>query len=95
MYPARKSYAISETKARELVGDKAVNDVMSINCDFTGRTIDDCYGVTEMSALIETVDKDGNDVILTVLYLIDTSDLTNDLDDLGNLDYSDYTFTVR
>ena len=94
MYGERKSSAISEAEARKIVGDKAVDEVLAVNCDFTGRLIDEVFGVTEMSASIETTDKEGNDVILTVLYLIDSDSLI-DCDDMGNLDYSDYSFTVE
>jgi len=93
MYPAIKSYAISEAEARRQAGNKAVDDVLAINCDFTGRVIAECFGVTEMSASVDIIDQDGDERVLSVLYLIDTESLT-DCDDLGNLDYSDYTFTI-
>ena len=93
MYTAIKSDAINETEARRIAGNKAVDEVLSKNCDFTSRVIDDCYGVAEMSASVNFVDVDGNESILTVLYLID-SQTAQETDDLGNLDYSDYTFTI-
>ena len=92
MYSAIKSNAINEDNARRIAGDEAVDKVLSLNCDFTGRIIDDCFDVYEMSASVEFMDKDG-DGILTVLYLVD-KDETDNTDDLGSLDYSDYTFTI-
>ena len=93
MYPAIKSNAISEDQARALVGDINVDAVMAINCDFTDRCISESEEVDEMSASIDCRDTAGDDCILTVLYLVDQQ-AAHDCDDLGNLDYSHYTFTV-
>lgn len=93
MYQAIKSYAIDETEARELAGNEAVDNVLKENCEFTSRVIDDCYNVLEMSASVDFVDKDGEDHILTILYLIDKTEAMK-TDDLGDLDYSNYTFTI-
>jgi len=87
MYPAIKSTAISEGEAREIAGNKAVDEVLAESCDFTSRVIDD-VDVVEMSATV-----DFNDGFLTVLYLVDR-DATYNCDDLGNLDYSNYTFVI-
>ena len=93
MYPATKSNAITEDEARAIVGDKAVDEVLGLNCEFTGRVIDECYEVQEMSASVPCIDADGEDRILTVLYLVNSEDAMAE-EDLGNLDYSDYTFTI-
>ena len=93
MYPARKSNSINEVEARRIAGDERVDEVLSINCDFSGRVIDDCYDVVEMSASVDFVDADGVDRVLEVLYLVDKTD-AQETDDLGALDYSDYTFTI-
>lgn len=90
MYPAIKSNAISEEQAIILCGKEAVEKVKSINCEFTSRVLDECEEVTEMSASIGL--EDGRE--LTILYLIDNNEL-NDCEDLGNLSYDNYTFTVN
>ena len=95
MYPSIKSSSIKEEQAIKIVGEEAVEKLKSINCDFTGRLIDDCYNVVEMSASIDCKHEDGNDCLLTILYLINKDDLDNCGDDLGNLDYSDYTFEIN
>jgi hypothetical protein len=93
MYSAIKTNAINEAAAREEFGDTAVDYLLTINCDFTNRVIGRCYGVTEMSASIEAPDKSGEERTLEVLYLVDSDSLA-DCDDLGSLDYSDYTFVL-
>jgi len=92
MYPAIKSDAINEDEARKLVGDEAVDKVLAENCDFTGRVIDDVYEVVEMSASVNFIDDDGDDRVLTVLYLINSNEQLNEMD---TFDYSDYTFTIN
>lgn len=93
MYPEIKSYAIDETEARAVAGDEKVDEVLGVNCEFTNRVINDCYEVVEMSASVDFVDKDGDERILKVLYLVDKKEAL-ETDDLGNLDYSNYTFTI-
>ncbi|NCC59987.1 MAG: hypothetical protein EOM12_03420 [Verrucomicrobiae bacterium] len=88
----KKTNAISETEARKIAGD-AVDEVLGKNCDFTGRLIDECYGVTEMSATVPFVDQSGEDRTITCLYLIDNEQLAYS-DDLSELDYSVYTFVI-
>lgn len=92
MYPAIKSDAINEDEARKLVGDEAVDKVLAENCDFTGRVIDDVYEVVEMSASVNFIDDNGDDRVLTVLYLINSNEQLNEMD---TFDYSDYTFTIN
>ena len=93
MYQAIKSDAISEVEARKIAGDKVVNDVLKINCEFTNRVIDDVFEVEEMSASLDFTDKNGDDQTITVLYLIDKGALA-DCDDLCNLSYDNYTFII-
>jgi len=93
MYPAIKSNAINETEARKIVGDANVDAVLALNCEPTSRVIDDVYEVVEMSASINCQDQEGNDVTLVVLYLVD-ADGFSETEDLGNLDYSRYTFEI-
>lgn len=91
MYNAIKSNSISEKEAREVAGNKAVDSVLDKDCHFTNRVIDDCFGVTEMSASVEI----GNtELTLTVLYLVDSESLSEN-DDLSNLDYSNYSFEIN
>ena len=92
MYPAIKSDAINEDEARKLVGDEAVDKVLAENCDFTSRVIDDVYEVVEMSASVNFIDDNGDDRVLTVLYLINSNEQLNEMD---TFDYSDYTFTIN
>jgi hypothetical protein len=93
MYNAVKTNSIREAKARELAGDDAVDAVLAKNCDFTGRVIDECFGVSEMSASVEFTDHAGVTAKLVVMYLVDSESLV-DCDDLGNLDYSNYSFEI-
>lgn len=90
MYPAVKSNAIREEQAIHICGKEAIEKVKSINCEFTGRVIDECEEVTEMSASITL--EDGRE--LTILYLID-NDVLNECEDLGDLSYDSYTFTIE
>lgn len=92
MYPAIKTDAISEAEARRLCGDDAVDQVLALNCDYTNRVIDDVYEMTEFSASVDC-QIDGEDAVLTVLYLEDT-DTVAETEDLGNLSWDDYTFTI-
>ena len=89
MYPARPSTRIDENEARKIVGDKLIDEVLSMNCEFTSRVIDDCFGVYELSA---TAYNDIHKV--TVYYLLDKEDVKNNGDDLGQCDYSDYSFEI-
>jgi hypothetical protein len=90
MYPSVKSNALSEAETVALVGKEAVEKVKAESCDFTGRLIDDVYEVTEMSASIDLTD----DTTLTILYLIPNDQLKEN-EDLGELSYDNYTFTVE
>ena len=92
MYPATKSNAMGEDEARKIAGNESVDKVLSLNCQFTGRVIDDCYNVEEMSASTNFMD-DDEELTLTVFYLVDKKDCY-ETEDLGSLDYSDYTFTI-
>ena len=94
MYQAVKSDEMSEADARKIAGIKAVDRALGENCDFTGRVIDDCFNVEEMSASVDFVDADGEERILTILYLVDKVEAM-ETDDLGSLDYTDYTFTIN
>jgi hypothetical protein len=94
MYSAKKSNSIPEAEARKVAGNEAVDSVLDENCDFTGRVIDDCFGVTEMSASVDIEIADGDECTLTVLYLVD-SDSLSATDDLGDLDYSNYSFEIN
>ena len=87
MYPAVKSNAVTEEKAIEICGKELVEKVKSLSCDFTNRLIDDCYEVVEMSASVDY--EDGE---LTILYLIPKDD--TDDEDMGNWDYSNYSFVI-
>jgi len=93
MYPAKKSNAIDENEARKIAGNNAVDEVLLECCEFTGRVIDDCFGVDEMSASVDFINDDGENCILTVLFLVDKK-AAAETDDLGSLDYDDYTFTI-
>lgn len=86
---AIKSNSINETKAIEIFGKDAVEKVKSLNCEFTNRCIDDCFGVVEMSASLKINDEST----LVILYLIDKADVDS-FEDEGNFDYSNYTFEV-
>jgi len=46
-----------------------------------------------MSASVDFVNDDGENCILTVLFLVDKK-AAAETDDLGSLDYDDYTFTI-
>jgi len=94
MYADVKKSAIIEAEAVNVVGVEAVARVLAENCDFTGRVIDEVYGVEEMSASILTEDRDGNECQLVVLYLVDADDLAACYGDLSTLDYSNYTFDI-
>ena len=93
MYPAILDDAMDEETTRAIVGNVVVEQVFNEHCEFTGRVIDDCHNVVEMSASANFVDNDGDDRVLTIRYLID-KDSAMEIDDLGNLDYSDFTFTI-
>lgn len=92
-YPAIKASAMSETEARQNVGDVLVDKVLDQNCEPTSRVIDDCYSVIEMSASVDFVNSNGDEQTLTVLYMIDKSSF-EDCDDLGDLSYDDRTFVI-
>ena len=87
MYPSIKSNAVSEKEAIEIVGVELVSDVLSKNCEFTGRIIDDCYDVVELSAYAESETH-----TIEVLYLISKEESM--YEDLSNADWSTYTFVV-
>lgn len=94
MYAAVKSNAINEAEAVAKVGQEAVDKVKALNCDFTGRLIDDVYEQTEMSASINCKNIDGEDVILQINYLLDNADIADTGDDMGNCNYDNYTFEI-
>lgn len=83
---AIKSNSIKEKKAVEMFGAEIVEKLKGLNCDFTNRCIDACHEVIELSASIKVDD----DTTLVILYLVDA----NQDDDMGNWDYSNYTFEV-
>ena len=96
MYPAIKSNAMTEDRARAIFGNLAVDTVLSLNCDFTGRVIDDCFNVYEFSAScnIEKIRLPENEEErLTVLYLESIDDVDN-CNDLGDLKWDCYTFVA-
>jgi hypothetical protein len=94
MNPATKSMSMSERKARQIAGDEAVDKVLSLNCDFTNRVIDDVYGVYELSASVKFIHPgDDEEATLTVLYLVGKHEC-DATDDLSTLDWSDYTFVI-
>lgn len=94
MYNAIPANAKTEEQAEEIVGSENMEKIMKENCDFSGRVIDDCYECAEMTASINCTDVDGNDCILTVHYLISNDD-TEEYEDAGNYDYSEYYFTIN
>ena len=86
---------ISEEEATALVGEEAIEEVLALNCDFTGRIIDDVFGVEEMSASIgiETIEYNNAECdTLTVYYLVDKKEIDESEGDLSNCDYSNYYF---
>jgi hypothetical protein len=93
MYCNIKSDSITEEEIELIMSQENIQKVKEINCEFTNRVIDECFEQEEMSASIECKDLDGCDCVLTILYLIDKDslDLT---DDLSNLEYDNYTFTI-
>jgi hypothetical protein len=94
MNPAVKLNAINEAEAIAKVGAANIEAVKNLNCEFTNRLIDEVYEQTEMSASINCEDVDGNEVILTINYLLDNSDIEDAGGDMGNCDYSNYTFEI-
>lgn len=91
MYTDIKSNALSEKEAIKIVGEENVEEVKSLNCDFTGRVIDDVFNVVELSSSIKCKDLEGDDCILTILYLVSKDE---EDEDMGNWDYSNYTFEI-
>ena len=85
---------IPEVEAIKRVGVANIEAVKKLNCEFTGRLIDDVYEQTEMSASINCKDLNGEDVILTINYLLDNSDIEDSGGDMCNCDYSNYTFEI-
>ena len=84
--------AMAETEARGKVGDDLVNQVLAQNCQFTGRLLDNPE-VVEMSASINFIDPNDEARVLSMLYMVDAV-AAYDTDDLGSLDYSNYTFEI-
>jgi hypothetical protein len=92
MYNAIKTNSLTDVGARQVAGNAVVDALLTMDCAFTGRVIDDCGA--EMSASLDFVDADGYDRRLTILYIVDSESLIV-CDDLSNLDYSNYTFQIN
>ena len=88
MCPSIKSNEISEKEAIKICGKELVEQVKSINCKFTNRVIDDCYGVTVMAASVNF-----NNGKLTILYRISNDEIEKCEE--WEYDYSDYTFVIE
>jgi hypothetical protein len=93
MYEALIDGALTEEEVVAIVGRDLVDKILTMHCTFTGRVIDECFGCEEMIASVEVI-IDDCERVLTCHYLIDTDDLRDAGDDLGELDYSNYYFTI-
>lgn len=91
MNNAIKCNAITEGQAIAICGKEIVERVKAENCEFTGRLIDECEGVVEMSASVNF----GDDQELTILYLIPSDQVRDENIEMDQYDYSDYTFTIN
>lgn len=94
MYPKTKSGALTIEQATDRVGADVISRLMSINCGFTGRVIDDCYGVEEMSASIDAIDADGENCRVTIYYYVNKDEIGDCDGDLSLLSYDDYYFII-
>lgn len=92
MYNATIDGAMDEAEAREKYGEAIVNKLLQSNCQFTGRIIDDCYGVEEMTSTEELQEDHHGEHYLTIHYLINKEEVDT-CEDMGDFDYSDYYFT--
>ena len=91
MYNAIIDGAMDEAEARRKYGDRIIDKLLHRNCQFSGRIIDECYGVEEMIAT-EELHEDCQEHYLTVHYLIKKEEVIT-CEDMGDFDYSNYYFT--
>ena len=82
-----------EGEVIKIVGQDNVDRVLKINCEPTGRVIDNCYNVVEFSASLPCETLKGDEVHLVVYYL-ESKDDVEYADDLGMLDWDDYSFEI-
>ena len=75
---------LNRNEAIEIVGECAVGQVESENCDFTNRLMDN--GLVEFSASVEAIDKDGLECILTAYYY-QTKEDVDAAEELDQLDW--------
>ena len=92
---ALKPNRLTEEQVVSMLGEEIVEQVKALNCDFTGRVIDDCFGVVEMAASIDITDGDYAWSTLVINYLVDKDDLDAAGNDLNNCDFSNYTYTFE
>ena len=94
MYLAVKPDAMTQYEVEKIIKEDDIERLLAKSCDFTNRVIDPVFGFTEMAASIPVIGKDGEDYILTVNYLVDSEEC-EETEDLGDLDYSNYTFEIQ
>lgn len=86
----KRQNLITENQAIAIVGQRAIDDVLSCNCEPTGRLMPNGFEkLIEFRSSIDCEDAGKDDCVVTAYYYQDSDDI-DDLEDgdLSNLDWT-------
>ena len=89
MYAATKTNAKTSNEIVSLYGKDVLNQLLSLNVDFSNRVIDDCYNVDEFSNTLVVGDN-----IIEICYLQNKDEIAN-CNDLSDLSWDNPVFYIN